>query len=330
MLSKNERRYLKWKKAYYEGNPIVSDDVFDTLERELEVGGSNVAFMVGYSTDVKKIRYAHPTRMLSLKKVPDLERCQKWKQKSDALFVTPKLDGMAANIIYNNGEFQLGISRGNGIMGIDITDKLRRFVPLKTSRKIYEIRGEIIIPLHIFDSKYRPKYNNARNFVAGQMNAKTVRSCLDEFHFVALEVKDHKGKYLPLKTLGAGFRVPEQIQLENNLKDIICHFKKYRYYKLDGIVLKYPLHQRQAAGETKKFPKWAVALKFASEQVKSTIIKIVYSKGHPVATIEPISIDGTIIRKVDLYSRTYVNKKKLEVGSDVIIVKVGNVIPKIL
>jgi DNA ligase (NAD+) len=198
----DERLYLEAKKTYYQGNPIMSDYEFDTLEEKLREQGSNVIHIVGFeaetSEDVK-----HLTPMLSLQKIQVNDLSDKsiprnkfvtWftktKQISERLIAEPKFDGSSCNLIYKNGKLVSAATRGNGITGTNITDKISLIVPNHISDlDLVEIRGEVIIKTKTFQEKYAKDFKNPRNFVAGILGRDDISEYITDFEFIAFEYK---------------------------------------------------------------------------------------------------------------------------------------------
>ena len=164
-LSSKETNYLKAKEAYYDGEPIMEDSEFDILVAELQEEGSPAIEMVGFKT--KGVLYNHLTPMKSLDKIqfqldyiPFAEFSKWMNQNSDAndsIEASPKFDGNAVNLIYKSGKLFKAITRGDGVEGQDVTDKMRHRVPnIISIDKELEIRGEVVIKKDTFNKKYGP------------------------------------------------------------------------------------------------------------------------------------------------------------------------------
>ena len=355
-IHEKENLYLLSKQKYYEGNPIISDFEFDTLEEDLKKVGSQVTKLVG-SQSLKDAKFNHSSPMLSLSKIQvnndidlAIESFQKWffKNKIDDVFLeaTPKFDGSSCNLIYEDGNLEWALTRGDKHKGQNIIEKMKHFVPLKINTKDkIEIRGEVVIPTKVFEKKYSHIYKNPRNFVAGILGRDIIESSIvSDFHFVAFEVKVHKNN-------SYNYHEDTNLFLKSNLFTISPLIKKFDWtdfssmynqmlnfrenkspYQLDGIVIKFPEYDRNKIGESGYSPNWAVAIKFPPKESITTIKSINWSPGlsgefTPIASLDPVDLDGTIVSNVNLHNYGNVINKGLFPGAKVIIVKSGDIIP---
>lgn len=360
-LTPKEEHYLKAKEAYYEGDPIIEDWEFDELEAELSEEGSFVLEMVGFKTKGTKV--SHLTRMKSLDKIQfqldyePIEEFFKWV-KSGALWLThsniahliwgPKFDGNAVNLMYSAGKLQKAVTRGDGEEGQDVTDKLRHMVPnIISNKNVTEIRGEVVITKACFEDKYSIVYSNPRNFVAGMLNRDQLEmDIINDLDFMAFDVKLKKA-YLEndLNHLAEwGFKTFKANDSSSNLLemdflDIYNEFKKYREeecpYLMDGIVVKMPVEARIPSMEKDHHPLWALAIKFPPKVGRTTIIDIEWNLGTtgaliPVGILEPVDLDGSVVKRVTLHNFTWATNKGCGIGSKIEIVKSGDIIPKVL
>lgn len=351
--SEKEKLYLQAKQFYYEGNPIMSDFEFDSLEDELKNEGSTVHLIVG-STDLKELTYKHLSPMLSLDKehatednICISEMIKFFGFDNIETEDSPKFDGSSCNIIYRDGKIDMALTRGNGVEGQNITSKMKLIVPNTIDiTKTLEIRGEVVIPIKIFNEKYfgRP-YQNERNMVAGVLGReKDYEDTVKDFHFVAYEVKEHVSGHCfhndnTYDFLSKnGFIIPI-IKRTNNIsefKSSYDYFLNYRNtecpYRLDGIVKKVIESKRSSYGEHKKAPKWAMAIKFPAKEAKAKIIELSYTLGVTgelsfVANIEPTRLDGSTVSRVSVNNLGNIIKKGLFPGAEIILVKSGDIIP---
>jgi DNA ligase (NAD+) len=207
-IKEKENLYLLAKQKYYEGDSIMSDSEFDSLEDSLRVEGSQVTRIVG-SQNLKDAKFNHASPMLSLNKI-QVQRNQpvpigifhRWFTEnrpsdlvtSHILEATPKFDGSSCNLIYENGSLQWALTRGDKEKGQNIIDKMRLIVPetINHNGKI-EIRGEVVIPTSVFETKYAHIYKNPRNFVAGILGRDEIsEEIIQDFHFVSFELRIHE------------------------------------------------------------------------------------------------------------------------------------------
>jgi DNA ligase (NAD+) len=346
-----EQLYLTAKAAYYEGDPILSDDEFDKLEQEIINLGSTAHLIVG--ADDRKAKYSHPSPMLSLAKyqatlngIPPTEQATKWMEntKSKVFEVTPKFDGNAANVIYSNGKLVQILSRGNGIKGRDITDKVKHNVPQEINIPgNVEIRGEICIATDNFKGEKYSAFRNPRNAVAGILNSDSYSAeFLNELDFIPVEIRQTvNGKVhyhtveliegLKFKPFSLSISLNDFVQAYNTL----LHFREcISQYQLDGFVIKAPTEFRETLGENQHDPNWAVAIKFPPKEAITKIIDISWQFGKtgrvtPVAIMEPVDLDGTTVTRASLCNLGFLKAKGAVIGSIVSIAKAGDIIPQI-
>jgi len=360
-LQEKESLYLRAKEAYYAGEPIMSDFEFDTLESELKESGSSIINKVG---STKAGKFDHITPMLSLGKISVYDNDQlpiseiaKWMSISKSeVEITPKLDGNAVNLIYEKGKLKLALSRGTGLKGFDITEKLKHIVPQLATipyegvpYELMEIRGEVVLPVSVFNQKYSD-FKNPRNFVAGVLGRdETDPTVVKDFKFLAFELKgfhsDTSGLYeYPSHSIDIlqdmGFEIPLRKTIKNSLefRETYFEFLNYREnlspYQLDGMVLKMKESERKEIGYTDHHPKWAIAIKFPPKEAITTIVSISWKTGTsgeivPTAVMEPIDLDGSTVSRASLFNWGKVNEMKTFPGAKVLIAKAGDIIPQV-
>lgn len=361
-----ETLYLKAKEAYYNGEPIMSDEEFDELEAELKNLDSDVVNLVG-TTD-RRFKHQHLSPMCSLDKIQTQqiptgkiefpwEQIHAWFSKfpKGTIFeASAKYDGMAINLVYRKGNIEIAITRGDKLKGKDATNKLMRKIPLtlKENTNDVEIRGEVVMPTSIFDQKYKNhpdpnirKYKNPRNFVAGVINRDDItEDLLNEIRFMAVEARIHDGDYeFPENTqlflTENGFNKTDNFIINFTAEEFLDTYMKMKDYRenvspfqLDGFVIKAPENLRKEMGESGHHPNWAVAIKFPP---KPTITKIkditkrVSTTGEviPRIELEPVDLDGSTIRHTAGFNWGYIIKNGLFPGAVVEIVKSGDIIP---
>jgi len=347
-----EQTYFQAKRAYYEGQPIMSDDEFDMLESQLLSMGSDAPYVVG--ADDRKAKYSHPSPMLSLAKyqatpsgVPPVEATVNWMNKFNypVFEVTPKYDGNAANAIYVDGKLVQVLSRGNGTKGRDITPKIKKNIPetIEITSGTVEIRGEIVIKVSTFNQKYS-EFKNPRNFVAGILNRDEMdEDILNDLHFIPLEVRVHEDnelKYLNLyPTIKEFANQPYVMKIElTDFESAYLQMFQYRNhtceYQLDGFVIKTDPQIRPLWGENSHDPNWAIAIKFPPKEAITTVKEISWQYGKtgevtPVAVMEPVDLDGSTVSRAALFNWGYLNAKKAFPGAQVAVSKSGDIIPQI-
>lgn len=355
-----DKLYIKWKKAYYQGNPIASDYEFDELEKHLkETGELEKIRQVGFQDEDRNAKFNHPSKMLSLAKyqaaadgTPPISQTNTWlnkRIKSEVFEASPKFDGNALNLVYKKGYLDAALSRGNGTAGRDYTDKLIAIVPkqIETEHEIVEVRGEVVIPVEIFNKKYGNDYKNERNFVAGVLNRdEDVSEITADFVFMAVEAKaqdNSENIYLPTEILKTyGFNSEYHLFLHHFRKDefenaynILLEHRKNSPFRLDGFVIKTSIDVRKELGENSHDPNWAIAIKFPPEEAITKIVRIQWNFGKtgrltPVAILEPTLLDGTTVQRASVHNYGWMITKGCVPGATVTIAKKGDIIPQVI
>jgi DNA ligase (NAD+) len=361
-LTEQEALYLEAKESYYAGEPIMSDDEFDRLEEDLKQMGSSVIKVVGFVD--RTLKHEHPSPMLSLSKAQStvdgklpLDQMEKWFSTFPAgikFESTPKFDGNAANAIYVDGKLKIVISRGNGKKGRDITQKLRTHLPTTIPLKgTVEVRGEVVLPTKAFYQKYSKDFKNPRNLVAGILNRDDLSmDVIADITFMAIEVRIHDalGYHHPQDSMETihqmGFNTRYKLYkyefVKPNTAEFITIFERMKEHRekespfqLDGFVIKAQEDIRSSMGETSHHPEWAIAVKFPPKEAVTRITGYKWNVGTtgavtPIATLEPVDLDGSTIRNVAAFNLGYIVKNDLKIGSQVSIAKSGDIIPQIV
>ena len=343
-----EQIYFQAKEAYYTGQSLLTDDEFDKLEHELINMGSDAPYIVGAND--RKAKYSHPSPMLSLAKyqaslsgTAPIESTINWMKKFGATSfeVTPKYDGNAANVIYQDGKLLQVLTRGNGSKGRDITDKVKHNIPDRIDLQgTVEVRGEVVIKISTFNENYF-HFKNPRNYVAGVLNRDDNSSeTLRNLDFIPLEVRqrsDDEVYYIAprvpgfIHTAHIFYIGPENF--EAAYQDMV-KFRTTSEYQLDGFVIKAPEGLRPVWGENSHDPNWAIAIKFPPKEAITTIKSISWQYGKtgeltPVAVMEPINLDGSTVSRATLFNLGYLKEKRAYPGAIVAIAKSGDIIPQI-
>lgn len=363
-----EKQYLDAKIAYYEGREIMPDFEFDLLERILIESGSKVVHQVGYKR--KDFDYSHPTPMLSLSKIQmEPENIMEdsfitWYRKRAAelksrghdtvaleLVSSAKYDGNAVNLVYKGSSSSLYhvLTRGDGLMGKNITDRMKIIVPSRLNFPMeetdtLEIRCEVVIERELFDRKYSADFANPRNFVAGilggdEFSHETVKDLtvvplhyvLNGNHIDPIEVSDN---FL----LNSNFHIFEGTRfLPEEYGDVIrlwVNSRETNPYQLDGIVLSFDAKYRSVLGENSHDPEWAVAIKFVPEEAQSELMGIEWAVGKtgelaPVVLLNPVRLAGTMVKRASAYNAGFVINNQIGPGSSFVLVKAGDIIPEV-
>ena len=338
------------------------------LEKELGVQSSSPTQKIGGVASSSFAPVEHLTPMLSLDNsynAQDIlawhERCAKALGRSDfEMIVESKIDGVSCSLKYENGILVQGATRGDGKIGEDITENLKNIkaIPLELKGKpqgILEIRGEVFLDKKDFASlnesqldKDLPPFANARNAAAGSIRQKdpliTKSRPLKFFaHSYGSGIKNISSfsEFID-ECKNFGFQVSPVRASFNNINQVIKFYNDFREelkklsFDADGLVVKINDFSYQLElGQTSKSPRWAVAFKYPAEQVKTKIKDIIFSVGRtgiitPVASLEPVACAGVIISSATLHNFDEIKRLGVQIGSEVIVERAGEVIPKIV
>ena len=303
------REFLhKASMLYYEGSPILSDAEFDLLAQKHHYNA------VGYTvTDA----VPHTFQMFSLQKCFDLNDAPADVINSQYI-VTPKLDGAAVSILYVNGELQLALTRGDGVQGRDITEKMRHLVPSSIPMEhLVQITGEVVAPSSI---------PNARNYASGALNLKD----LEEF-------RTRNITFVAYGAEGLGFDNCTNAMNYLNLNGFkeVTRFD-HESYPTDGYVYRVNSFQHfHGLGYTSNHPRGAFALKEQAEGVITTLQDVVWQVGKsgvvsPVAILLPVTIGDAVVARATLHNIEYIRDLDLEIGCQVEVIRSGEIIPRVV
>ena len=359
---------------YAEDNPTLTDQEYDDyynellrLEKEypnLKRADSPTNKVGGEALD-KFQKVNHKSPMLSFDDIFNEDEIINFDERirkvvaSPSYTVEPKMDGLSGSLIYEKGILVRAATRGDGVVGEDITQNVKtiRSVPLKLKKEIdIEVRGEIYMSKSSFEKlNYQRKQNgekefaNPRNAAAGsvrQLDSKiTASRGLDFMAYFIPNPEDYGIEFqsdslLMLKELG--FKTNPNNRLVGNI-DEVMEFINYHTvnrsklpYEIDGVVIKLnDLNGQKELGFTAKYPRWATAYKFPASEVLTKLTDIIFTVGRtgqitPNAVLEPVLVQGSTIRKATLHNEKYVIDHDIKIGDIVSIIKAGDVIPAVL
>ena len=366
---------INYNKNYYnESKPLVTDEKYDDLKKSIFILENKYSFLnsenspskvVGFrpSKNFKKILHSVP--MLSLANAfsrEDLINFEKRilnflsKNKNFNLSYStePKIDGISASLIYKNGEFKTGLSRGDGKEGEDITVNLATIedIPKKIKSKDFpeeiDIRGEVFIQNSDFEN-LKEKFANPRNAASGSLRQKNPDDTKKiPLKFIAYTFGYEKGLKIKnqIDFLGKlndwGFKTNPLNKLITGVDNLLINYNNIEKnrtkidFDIDGIVYKindFELQKR--LGNVANAPRWAIAHKFASNKAISKILNIEIQIGRtgaltPVAKIKPVNIGGVIVSNATLHNEDEIDRKDIRIGDLATIERAGDVIPHIL
>ena len=292
--------------AYYSGTPIISDAEFDSLAAKYSF--NEVGHTITDGTP-------HLYKMYSLQKVFDIADTPLDLSKC---VCTPKLDGAAVSILYVNGELALSLTRGDGNIGRDITDKICTLVPERIEiLGTVQITGEVVCPSRV---------PNARNVASGSLNLKD----FDEFHARPLSFVAYDIQGAEYATWTAAMNC-----LAHQGFNAVTHFDASEY-PTDGLVYRIDSYsQFQSMGYTAHHPRGAFALKEQKEGVYTELLDVVWQVGRsgvvsPVAVLDPIKIGDAVVSRATLHNIEYIRSLDLEIGCGVEVIRSGEIIPRIV
>ena len=270
-----------------------------------------------------------------------------------------KIDGLSVGLTYNDGLFDKGATRGNGVVGEDITENLKtvKSIPLNINQdNEVVVRGEVYISKENFENINKSQeeqglqlFANPRNLAAGtlrQLDSKlTAKRPLDIFVFnleyiEGMEFESHSQSLEYLHKLG--FKVSPNYKVCNSIDEVIEHIEYWTKnrdsleFDIDGMVIKVNnLKQRENMGYTAKSPRWAIAYKFPAEQKKTKLIDIIVEVGRtgtitPTAILEPVRLAGTTVSRATLHNEDYITEKDIRIGDTVLVQKAGDIIPQVV
>ncbi|MCH1964809.1 NAD-dependent DNA ligase LigA [Paraclostridium sordellii] len=362
-------------KYYNEDTPEISDFEYDSLMKELmkiETEHPELKREDSPSTRVggkpldKFNQVTHKIPMLSLSNaysaqdLRDFDKRVRESVNKDVEYVVEfKIDGLSVGLTYVDGVFKTGATRGNGVIGEDITQNLKtvKTIPLKIDDKEEIIvRGEVYISKENFEKINEQQeenglqlFANPRNLAAGtlrQLDSKlTAKRPLDIFIFNLEYMQNEKFKThsQSLEYLSnLGFKVSPNFKICKTIEDVIEHIEYWTVnrsdlsFEIDGMVIKVnDLEEREQMGYTAKSPRWAIAYKFPAEQKKTKLKDIIVEVGRtgtitPTAILEPVRLAGTVVARATLHNEDYINEKDIRVGDTVLVQKAGDIIPQVV
>ena len=353
--------------------PIISDAEYDKLKKNINNLENKNNFLkelnllkniVGSSPSNKFKKIQHLKPMLSLSNAFDkndmvdfikkINNFLNSKNEQIEIFSEPKIDGISATLIYENGVLTRGLSRGDGVVGEDILGNLKtissipKSIGSKTIPKLLEVRCEIFIGKKDFFNM-KDKFANPRNAAGGSLRQKnpneTAKIPLKYFAygFGAVEPMIFKTQSEFLKIISNwNFKTNPLAKIVNGLSEIEKQHKKINQerstldYDIDGIVYKVnDLNLQKRLGNTSNSPRWAIAYKFSAEKAVTKIKNIIIQVGRtgaitPVAKVEPVTVGGVVVSNATLHNEEEIERKDIRIGDTINIQRAGDVIPQVL
>jgi DNA ligase (NAD+) len=373
------REQVRYHNRRYHVNdaPEISDAEYDALYRELEALEDEHPELITPDSPTQRVggepiegfeEVRHSVPMLSLANARKIEDLREWDARVRRLlgedetprYVTElKIDGLAVSLRYENGRLVRGATRGNGVIGEDVTAQLRtiRSIPARLDDgppEVLEPRGEAYIPIADFEKLNREleaegkkPYANPRNLAAGsirQLDPKiTARRPLTILLYGVGEggeiFESHSEMLGALKAYG--LRV-NPYEVHQDIDSVIAECEQWAKeresigYQIDGVVVKVDSREQQLAlGSVARSPRWAIAYKFEPLAGRTKLLDIVVKVGRtgaltPQAVLEPVNIGGVVISRATLHNEDYVKEKGILIGDTVVVERAGDVIPQVV
>ena len=357
---------------YTKDTPSVSDSEYDQLYRELveletahpdEILPESPTHRVGGVVLKGFTKYQHQYPLYSLQDAFSREELEVFDQRvrkefpSISYVCELKIDGLSISLTYENGVLVTGATRGDGSVGEDITENLKRVkdIPLVLPEPVnITVRGECYMPRASFDrvnqirqENGEPEFANPRNAAAGtlrQLDTKIVaKRNLATFMYQEVSPTDQSSQEGVLEKLARlGFVVNQERVLAEDMEQIwdfiqkVAQLREDLPYDIDGIVIKVnDLAVQEELGFTVKAPKWAVAYKFPAEEKEAKILSVDWTVGRtgvvtPTANLTPVQLAGTTVSRATLHNVDYIAEKDIHQDDTVIVYKAGDIIPAVL
>ena len=377
LLKEYKQKILDLKKHnnlyFNEDSPKITDQEYDALKNELIKLENKYLFLknlnlsskiVGAKPTNKFKKIQHLKPMLSLSNAFDKTDMLDFEKKiknflninkeNVELFSEPKIDGISATLIYQNGKLIRGLSRGDGVTGEDILENLKtidtipKVIKNKNIPKVIEIRCEIYIGKKDF-LKIKDKFANPRNAAGGSLRQKnpeeTAKIPLKYFAygFGDIEPMTFKKQSDFLENISKwNFTINPLTSIINGIDEIekehekINHLRSSLDYDIDGIVYKVnDLNLQKRLGNTSNSPRWAIAYKFSAEKAITKIKNIIIQVGRtgaitPVAKVEPVTVGGVVVSNATLHNEDEISRKDIRIGDTIKIQRAGDVIPQVV
>ena len=364
-------------KYYVLDVPTITDAQFDALLKELqaleakhpellEPDSPTLGVGGGFATTFEQ--HDHVEKMMSLDNVFDTEELAAWFDRVEKESPSPqylcelKVDGLAINLLYENGQLTRALTRGNGVTGEDVTLNVKTIKGLphtligKKIPSLIEIRGEVFLPVAAFnqlneelEEAGKQLFANPRNCAAGSLRQKDPRITASRalsvvVHGVGasegISFSSQSDAYSQLNSLG--MPTSERFKVcgtRGEVEEFIAHYNEHRHdveHEIDGVVIKVDgLAEQKKLGFTSRAPKWAIAYKYPPEEVTTKLLDIKVSVGRtgrvtPFAFMEPVKVAGSTVTNATLHNQEEIERKGVLIGDTVIIRKAGDVIPEVL
>jgi DNA ligase (NAD+) len=374
------RRLVEYhtERYYLLDDPEISDAEFDALVRELRAleeanpelrSEESPTQKVGGRASTAFAEVRHRVPMMSLDNAFSFDELVAWGKRMEryisesvAYVCELKIDGIACSLLYEDGRYVRGATRGNGVVGEDVTENVRTIevIPERLAGdppQVLEVRGEVYMPASAFEELNQRQgeaglrlFANPRNSGAGSLRQKDPKvTASRDLRFWAYQLGEVTGGprfRRHSETLdflkAAGLPVNPEVRTVGALEEVFAyceHWLQHRHdldYEIDGVVVKVDdLAQREELGSTSKSPRWAIAYKFPPEEATTVLKDIMVSIGRtgkatPFAQLEPVRVSGSTVQLATLHNQDQVRVKDVRPGDTVTVRKAGDVIPEVV
>jgi DNA ligase (NAD+) len=363
------------ERYYLLDDPEISDAEFDALVRELRAledahpelrTDESPTQKVGGSASTAFAPVRHRVPMMSLDNAFSFDELVAWGKRMERYISEHvdyvcelKIDGIACSLLYEGGRYVRGATRGNGVVGEDVTENVRTIsvIPERLegdAPEVLEVRGEVYMPVSAFEELNQRQgeaglrlFANPRNSGAGSLRQKDPKvTASRDLRFWAYQLGEGPRFRRHSETLdylkAAGLPVNPNVRTVGSLDEVFAYCEnwlKHRHdldYEIDGVVVKVDdLAQREELGSTSKSPRWAIAYKFPPEEATTVLKDIMVSIGRtgkatPFAQLEPVKVSGSTVQLATLHNQDQVRVKDVRPGDTVTVRKAGDVIPEVV
>lgn len=380
--AKKELEQLKKTVAYHsylyyqENRTEISDYEYDMLNNRIKEIEKEFPQLITEDSPTQQVqgmasssfeKVAHTVKMESLldafsyRELEDFDRRVREAVDNPMYVVEAKIDGLSMSLEYENGRFVRGSTRGDGLVGEDVTRNLAtiKSIPktIKNAPRFLEVRGEVYMPKEVFlrlvrqqENEGKQPFKNPRNAAAGSVRQKDSRITkernLDIFIFNLQQISDdvavtgHKQSLDLLKSYG--FNVSPRYSIFDNIQDAIKEVENIGRlrgkfsFEIDGAVIKVDsFAQRSVMGSTNKYPRWAIAYKYPPEEKETVLKDIEVSVGRtgvltPTAVFDTVQLAGTSVSRAVLHNQDFINEKDINIGDKIVVRKAGDIIPEVV
>lgn len=360
---------------YNQDAPSISDFEYDSLLRELRqleelypqlITADSATQKVGGAASRGFDKVTHTVKMESLldafseDEIRDFDRRVREVINDPLYVVEAKIDGLSVSLEYENGDFVRGSTRGDGLVGENVTENLRtvKAIPnhIENAPEFLEIRGEVYMPRSAFErlveeqlAADKQPFKNPRNAAAGSLRQKdpavTAQRDLSIFVFNIQQLRGaqmHSHSESLEYIQNFGIPVSPYRTRYSDIEDVLGEIRKIGAmrnslpFDIDGAVVKVDdFTQREQMGSTAKFPRWAVAFKYPPEEKETTLLDIEITVGRtgvltPTAVFEPILLAGTSVSRAILHNEDFIKEKDVRIGDTIVVRKAGDIIPEVV